>query len=212
VSSPALRRVHRKCPIPRTPRGPSMWFLTTSTVCSTHGHAGLLHPAVDHEVRRVSSLERPPDTEVSLPVRAIPRDADLSPRRTPVLDSGTASLRPMPPCRWDQLARYAEASLARSPLDFEAFFHQTRRSDQLWLPAPETPLFSLGFLPLRGRLTTRRRSTSTASPQLPSRSPLSRHTLESVLLRETQAPSLARWLRPVPNARHGSPQRFACSA
>ena len=36
-------------------RGPSSWFLPTSTVCATGRFAGLLHPAADHEVHRVSA-------------------------------------------------------------------------------------------------------------------------------------------------------------
>jgi len=32
-------------PVPTASRVPSSWFLTTSTVCSSYGFAGLLHPA-----------------------------------------------------------------------------------------------------------------------------------------------------------------------
>jgi len=39
--------------LPRLVRVPSLSFLPTSTACSTHRLAGLLHPATGHEVRRV---------------------------------------------------------------------------------------------------------------------------------------------------------------
>jgi hypothetical protein len=39
--------------------GPLSWFLSTTTVYSTNKFAGLLHPAADHEVRRVSPHSLP---------------------------------------------------------------------------------------------------------------------------------------------------------
>jgi hypothetical protein len=118
--------------------------------------AGLLHPAVDHEVRRVSFVGTTPCTEVPEPVLTPPRGADLSPRRMLVLDSGTASLRPLPSCRCDQCTADTEASAARSPLDFMALFRRTHRSVRFRLPSTNSPLFFLGFFPLRGHLPSRR--------------------------------------------------------
>jgi hypothetical protein len=41
--------------VPTASLGPSSWFLTTSTGSSTSSSAGLLHPASDHGVHRVSA-------------------------------------------------------------------------------------------------------------------------------------------------------------
>jgi hypothetical protein len=64
-----------------TPVPPS-WFLTTSTVSSATGLAGLLRPATGHEVRRV-----------------VTRDVVHTLRRVPLVSSRTASLQPLPPRR-----------------------------------------------------------------------------------------------------------------
>lgn len=66
---------------------PSSWSLTTSTVCSALGAAGLLHPALDHGVRCVSSLPPalPPVSFRSRPsscsASALSSRSDLSDRR-----------------------------------------------------------------------------------------------------------------------------------
>jgi len=48
-----LPEVHSESPVP------SLWFCTTSTASSAWRFAGLLHPAADHEVRRVSCSHVP---------------------------------------------------------------------------------------------------------------------------------------------------------
>jgi len=90
-----LSRVHLESPVP------SLWFLTTSTASSARRLAGLLHPATDHEVRRVSCSCRP-DTagEGGLVRSRDPRGAHRTPRRMIPSDSRSASPRPLPSCRW----------------------------------------------------------------------------------------------------------------
>jgi hypothetical protein len=98
---------------------PSSWFLTTSTVSSARRIAGLLHPAADPGVRRVSCTGPPP---------TLPKQWDGStgtflygayrtPRRIPLTSSRTMSPWPLPPCR-SSAARPAHplGSVARSEL------------------------------------------------------------------------------------------------
>lgn len=77
-------------------------FLRTEVV-------GLLHPTYGHGVYRVSSISQHPlpDEQASVPSKmgggstaAFPAIRP-SPRRTPLHISCTASLRPIPPCRFD---------------------------------------------------------------------------------------------------------------
>lgn len=101
---------------PRT--APTSSFRTTSPVCSAAGLAGLLHPAADPGVLRVSarlSVEPAPrvrpSLDVSLPVTAwrLPHVAFHTPRRSPLPRSRVASLRPLPP---RTLHRHRSATLA----------------------------------------------------------------------------------------------------
>lgn len=69
-----------------------MSFLPTSTACSAHHPAGLLHPAADHGVRPVSRLERP--TGGGTWGSAMP-SAVLPPR---IFSQGRTTLRSFLPC------------------------------------------------------------------------------------------------------------------
>ena len=59
---------------------------------------GLLHPAADCEVRRVSCFQPPGVSEDVLEDLGIPRAAGRTLRRVPLASSRTASLRPLPSC------------------------------------------------------------------------------------------------------------------
>jgi hypothetical protein len=67
------------------------------------GAAGLLHPAVDYGVRRVSRSS--PREHPRVPRRGLrlPRAANRTLRRVPLISSRTASLRPLPSCRYHPL-------------------------------------------------------------------------------------------------------------
>jgi hypothetical protein len=64
------------------------------------GAAGLLHPAAGHGVRRVSCFRLPHTSEDGLEARHISRAAGHTLRRVPLISSRTASLRPLPSCRF----------------------------------------------------------------------------------------------------------------
>jgi len=64
------------------------------------GAAGLLHPAAGHGVRRVSCFRLPRTPEGGLEGRRIPRAAGHTLRRVPLINSRTASLRPLPSCHY----------------------------------------------------------------------------------------------------------------
>jgi hypothetical protein len=86
-------------PVPT--RVPPSWFLTTSTVFSAPGPAGLLRPACGLEVRRVAdlaSLRAPVETGNRRGTRGLSRDCTTL-RRVPLASSRTASLQPLPSCR-----------------------------------------------------------------------------------------------------------------
>ena len=79
----------------RSPVPPS-WFRTTSTVSSASRFAGLLHPAADPGVHRVSAPGARPDGRSAV---TRPRDAGFEPFEEIPADSRTASPRPLPSCR-----------------------------------------------------------------------------------------------------------------
>jgi len=81
--------------VPPSKLVPSSWFCTTSTASSAAAVAGLLHPAADPGIHRVSGSRRP---AIKPLVSRPPRDAGPAPRRIP-LDSRSASPRSLPPCR-----------------------------------------------------------------------------------------------------------------
>jgi len=61
-------------------------FLTALTACSTRVPAGLLHPATDREVRRVSVVQRQPTRRRPVPCASFPRrshPSKNSPRQQP---------------------------------------------------------------------------------------------------------------------------------
>jgi len=102
---PSAQRCHAPGPVP-----PS-WFLATSTVFSAHRVAGLLRPAANHGVRRVSRWSSPVPGPARRRCRARddrpvgPRDAVHTLRRLPLVSSRTVSRRPLPSCRYP-LARW----------------------------------------------------------------------------------------------------------
>jgi hypothetical protein len=111
TSGPGCRPGHRV---------PSSRFLTASTAFSAltfapkrsgRGVAGLLHPAADPGVRRVS-LRPPRPTVAGVPERRLSRDAVRTPRRIPLACSRTVSPRPLPPCR----SSWRVVALAGNPL------------------------------------------------------------------------------------------------
>jgi len=78
----------------------------------------LLHPAADHEVRRVSCSCRPEPAGEGGSVRSRdPRGAHRTPRRMFPVDSRTASPRPLPSCRWRAACG---ATLAPTPFEVGA--------------------------------------------------------------------------------------------
>jgi hypothetical protein len=86
---------------------PSSWFLTTSTACSTRPAAGLLHPAADPGVHprflQCASTCRPDhrsDRSETWTRSRRPRGAVRTLQRVSLVSSRTASLRPLPSCRW----------------------------------------------------------------------------------------------------------------
>jgi hypothetical protein len=79
---------------------PSSWSVTTSTAFSAPGSAGLLRPASDLGVRRVSGRRVPRPPKRSVGTRAVfPATRSNTLQRVPLASSRTASLRPLPPCR-----------------------------------------------------------------------------------------------------------------
>jgi hypothetical protein len=67
------------------------------------GVAGLLHPAADHEVRRVSVVSRQRHPKAALcALASFPRRSHTL-RRIPLVSSRTASPRPLPSCRFHSL-------------------------------------------------------------------------------------------------------------
>lgn len=79
---------------PRSPV-PSSWFLTTSTASSAPRVAGLLHPAADPGVHRVSARGFLAETRHFLCFPAV----QVEPLEGILADSRTVSPRPLPPCR-----------------------------------------------------------------------------------------------------------------
>lgn len=87
VPLPVARTVQRfGLLLPRTGHVPTSWFLTTLPDFSVVNPAGLLRPAADHGVHRVSTLSR------------IPRGLQLSglPRRSTLRSFSLASSHPLP--------------------------------------------------------------------------------------------------------------------
>lgn len=112
-----LRSVHSRAVLPQCiePKDPSLdcvspsWFCTTSMISAASPVVGLLHPTAGHEVRRVSSLPFTlPYPKVGMSRckhrirerRDHSRDANHTLRRIPLFNSRTASLRPLPVCRF----------------------------------------------------------------------------------------------------------------
>jgi hypothetical protein len=83
-------------------RLPSVSFLPTSTACSAHHLAGLLHPAADHGVRPVSRLQRPTGSGTwgsAMPPAVLPPGIFSQGRTTlrsfsPVRSHPTSAVRP----------------------------------------------------------------------------------------------------------------------
>jgi hypothetical protein len=84
---------------------------------------GLLQPGTGHGVHCVSAFPEP-ERETSLdrpgPVRRLPRNAVRTPRRIPLVNSRTASLRPLPSCGYHLFrlrfpARSEEQALSNPP-------------------------------------------------------------------------------------------------
>jgi hypothetical protein len=149
---------------------PSSWFLTTSTVSSAAAVAGLLHPAADPGVHRVSGSRWPAIKPV---VSRPPRHAGPAPRRIP-LDSRSASPRSLPPCR----SFSTTASMHAAPLparcvnqggrmafaDFEALLRL-----RVWCLA--SPLPAIGDPLLPGLRSSSRSLPKTAGVPSPTASP-----------------------------------------
>jgi hypothetical protein len=119
-SSTWPRRVHSH---PMSPSGfgselparvpvPSSWFLTTSTVSSASKRAGLLHPATDPGVHRVSCVRSPPASR-SCRGRATRSPRCVHPSKNSRDRSCSASPRPLPPRR----------SAPFGAVDLEVLFH-----------------------------------------------------------------------------------------
>jgi hypothetical protein len=139
---------------------PSMWFLTTSTVSSAWKLAGLLHPATDHEVRRVSCSCRPDTAGEGGPVRSRdPRGAHRTPRRMFPVDSRSASPRSLPSCRW-RAACGATVTPARCRVDarvvadgcvgFRALLRRRVRDLRRTVADADAIRSFLGFVSLQG--------------------------------------------------------------
>jgi hypothetical protein len=82
---------------------PPLWFLTTLTGCSTREVASLLHPATSQEFAAFRSPHdqyRPPEGGGHGSRWRVPRNAVHTLRRFPLVDSRTASLRPLPSYRY----------------------------------------------------------------------------------------------------------------
>jgi hypothetical protein len=127
--------------------------------------AGLLHPAADHEVRRVSCSCRPEPAGEGGSVRSRdPRGAHRTPRRMFPVDSRSASPRSLPSCRW-RAACGATVTPARCRVDvrvvadgcvgFRALLRRrVRGRDRIVADADSTRSFlGLGF-PSRSILRT----------------------------------------------------------
>jgi len=152
--------------VPPASHVPPSWFRTTSTACSTLPAAGLLHPATDPGVHPRFSQDASPyrpghrsdPTETWTRARN-PRGAVRTLQRVSLASSRTASLRPLPSCRWLPLegvtppATPVAECLSQRRLETRstprlcstdesvAPHHRFRR----WTPVP-----SMGFDPLRG--------------------------------------------------------------
>jgi hypothetical protein len=125
AGGPPKRLVHLRAGTSNPGHVPSAWILTTSTACSAPGPAGLLRPACGRGVRRV-----------------LPRRSTL--RRVPLASSRTASLRPLPPCRFDDFeallhcrVRCRERAVAGSLRSLLPWACSPSRSS--WAPLPPTP-------------------------------------------------------------------------
>jgi len=90
--------------IPLAKRVPPSWFLTTLTVYSVLRAAGLLHPATDQGFvafrLRLAPAPALPKETLHWNLDGAPRNAVHTLRRVSLADSRTASLRPLPSCRF----------------------------------------------------------------------------------------------------------------
>jgi hypothetical protein len=157
TSDPGCRPGHRV---------PSSRFLTASTAFSAltfapkrsgRGVAGLLHPAADPGVRRVS-LRPPRLTVAGVPERRLSRDAFHTPRRIPLACSRTVSPRPLPPCRssgrfvalvGNPLPGVPLCARPRSDADFEALLRLRVRSVVAPLPVRHALSFRWALFPFK---------------------------------------------------------------
>jgi hypothetical protein len=138
---------------------PPAWFRTTSAACSASKVAGLLHPAADPGVRRVSGhLARPTEAGRSGGCPSPRRRIAL--RRIPLAGSRTVSPRPLPPCRSNPTTGTgsgppkrtptppsgaptgiaADRTARKSPDDFGALLHRRVRNVEPPLPATRRPI------------------------------------------------------------------------
>jgi hypothetical protein len=121
------------------------------------GVAGLLHPATDPGVRRVSCGDRRELPKQPWSIVAFPDDAHHTPRRTP---STAAVLRHRSRCP-------LVVSASFEAVDLEALLH--RRVRDVATPLPVTRILSsLGFVPLQGPLrVSRDRPRDSLAPSAP---------------------------------------------
>jgi len=100
---------------------PPPWFLTTMTAYSVRQGAGLLHPATGQGFAAFRLRHAPapflPKEFKSGTLDGAPRNAVHTLRRVPLADSRTASLRPLPSCRFfaTLLPEFAEANSKTKP-------------------------------------------------------------------------------------------------
>jgi hypothetical protein len=179
--SPLHRRAPGRLLPPRRPRGrlgfgsmaarpghpvPSSRCCTASTAFSAlirapersnRGVAGLLHPAADPGVRRVSGHPLRP-TVAGVPERRLSRDAFRTPRRIPLVRSRTVSPRPWPPCRSpersDPLPGHPFPGVpvhapSCSDADFEALLRRRVRNVSAPLPARHALSFRWALFPFK---------------------------------------------------------------
>jgi len=95
---------------------PPSWFLTTMTAYSAREGAGLLHPATDRGFAAFPDgrgLYRPPQGAAGTGRRSHSPRRGSYPPKTSLADSRTASLRPLPSCRF---RRYPVPEPGRSHL------------------------------------------------------------------------------------------------
>jgi hypothetical protein len=155
--------------LPRLVRVPSLSFLPTSTACSTLRLAGLLHPAADHEVRRVFACLGPDRSPRPTSSPAL-HPSELSPRWQPL--HVTAQPCPLAVTTVPSFlsahasARFEALRAARRPQGFGPPSSPLRRRSVAATPSPDAPM---GLSPLnllaRARPARLRRATDPNPPE-----------------------------------------------